>query len=134
MPHTSRGMSHGSLGESEGCQESCRAGRVPALGTVSHQGYHWVLSAPRTRQMPSPTLLSTPGWVPGPAAALAQPRGEAAPSQRLGSSDTASMRCPFGARGNSPATPHSEHSQPATSRMLLALPFLLTLDSKQAAW
>lgn len=134
MPHTSHGMSHGSLGESEACQESCRAGRVPALGTVSHQGYHGVLSAPRTCQMPSPTLLSTPGWVPGPAAAPAQPRGEAAPSQRLHFSDTASMRCPFGARSISPATPHSEQSQPATSHTLLALSFLLTLDSKQGAW
>lgn len=49
MPPTSHGMSLGSLGESKGCQESCRAGRVPALATVSRQGYHGVLSAPRTR-------------------------------------------------------------------------------------
>lgn len=130
MPHMSHGMSHGSLGESKGCQQSCHAGRVPALGTVSRQGYHGVLSAPRTCQVPSSTLLSAPSWVPGPAAAPAQPWGETAPFQPLHSSYTASVQCPFGARGVSPATPHSKRNQPATSHVLQALPFLLTLDNK----
>lgn len=129
MPHTAHGMSHCTLGTSKGCQESCRAGRVPALGTVSCRGSHGFLSAPRTCQVPSSTFLSAPSWVPGPADTPAQPKGKAAPFQPLHSSHRASTWCPFGTCGTSSMTLHSKHNQlpPPT---LPALPLLLSLANE----
>lgn len=74
---------------------------------LSHPGYWGVLSAPRTCTMPSPTLLSAPSWVPGPAAA---------PFQPLSSSYTGSTRSEVSLWGTLfLPTPHNQHNQPATS-------------------